>query len=657
MKTAIYFCNCGTNISEKIDPDKVCAELQKYPGDIYFKTIGFACGEDGKNEITDDIKKTQPDRVIIAACSPRDHEETFRECMSKVGLNPYLMQMVNIREHIAWVTEDNDMAVKKTVSQIIGALNRVKLHEPLEVKKIDISTNALVIGAGPAGLKAALALAEAGRKVTLVEKEPIIGGMPVKFEEVFPRMECGPCMLEPMLAQVFHGPNSKNIELFVLSELEDVKGSFGNFIAKIRKKPRYVLTDLCIGCGECSPACPVETDNTSNCGLSKRKAIDSDFFGGLPSAPFIKPDDCLHLKGEDCNLCREAGPLPEAIDFDDCDEIIERNVGAIILAIGAELYDVSQITGLGYRRIPEVYTSFEIERILAASGPTGGKLQMKNGKIPENIAIIHCAGSLNPEYVPYCSEVCCQSAFKFNRLISHKIPEAKLTHFCKTIVVPGKEEFGMFDHAKNNPNTKLIPYTSVNNLQLNEDSKSSMINIEHTYKGKTDKVQADMVILCTAIVPSKSAGPLGKILEVSSDKSGFYEELHNLIDVSKSKIRGIHLAGSCQAPMGINSATSQGMAAAGYVLSSIIPGRQLEIEPVTAEVNADTCSGCKTCIMVCPYKAISFLEDKEIAEVNAVLCVGCGTCVAACPGGSIKGNHFTDAEIFAEIEGVLYGKK
>jgi heterodisulfide reductase subunit A len=652
MKIGVYFCKCGTNISDKIDAEEVKKKAEGGADNVHFREVAFLCSEEGKEFLEKDVKDNGVERVVISACSPRDHENTFMRVLAKAGINPYLMQMVNVREQIAWVTEDRGKATEKAGRYIAAAMKRVALHDSLDKKEIDICPDVLVIGAGPAGLKTALSIAESGRKVVIVEKTPVVGGMPVRYEELFPNMECGPCMLEPVLGDLLHGEYAENIELLTISEVVEVVGSYGNFIVKIRQRARYSDIHKCIGCGECIEPCPVSAKNIYNCNMSERKAISFPFAGALPNAPFIDNELCLRMKGEECSLCRDACPVEDAIVFDDSDKELQRNVGAIVLAVGSDIYDCRKVPNLGYGTLPDIYTGVEFERILASNGPTDGELRTTKGETPAAVAIVHCVGSLDSRHKEYCSGVCCQYAFKFNHLIDKKVPGAKIYHFYKELSIPGKEEFTLYHHAKSNPEATFVRYNSIDDLTIEDRDGKRIVQFKDT-AGEEGFVPVDMVILCPAVVPAEGSGKLGTLLEAAQDKSGFFEELHGRMDASQSKIKGIYLAGTCQSPMDIQKAMSQGMAVAGYILSGLVAGRKLEIKPITAVVDPDRCSGCRICMTVCPYKAISYDAEKEVSVVNDVLCLGCGTCVAACPSGAIKGNHFTVQEILAEIEGVL----
>jgi heterodisulfide reductase subunit A len=652
MKIAVYLCSCGTIIGERIDLDLLKAAIEKLPDVVYVKSGRFLCSDDGKSFVKTDLEENRPDRVVVAACSPRDHEATFSNILSNAGINPYLLQFVNIREQIAWVTSDKEKALQKAISWVRSAIARVRLHEPLEKEEITASPEVLVIGAGPAGLKAALSLAEAGRKVTLLEKAPLIGGMPVRFEELFPNMECGPCMMEPLMGEIFHGPWHGNIELLTCTDLVEVAGYYGNFIVRMRQRPRHVDLKQCIGCAECVFACPEETDNPINCGMGKRKAIDFPFIGALPNAPTVDMPTCRRSRGEDCTLCQEACPIsPDLIRFDEEEQILERNVGAIVVAIGATLYDAGRLPALGYGVLPEVYTSLEFERLLAATGPTRGQLQKKDGTPPGRIAIIHCAGSLDEGHCAYCSAVCCQYALKYSHLITSRLPGTRVFHLFRELVIPGKERYPLYQHCAKDQRVEMLRYGKMDDLQLSACTDGGItINISsQTSQG----LGADMVVLCPAVVPAPDAMELGRILDLPEDRFGFFEELHGRLDAAQSKIKGIYLAGSCQGPMDVQLAALQGMAAAGHILSGLAAGKKLEIEPITAAINEELCAGCRICATVCPYKAIGFNEEQRKSEVNPLLCHGCGTCVAACPAGALTGRHFTNEEILAELEELL----
>lgn len=650
MTTGVYFCNCGTNIAEKIEAEKVREQLAAAGEAAYFKTCPFLCSENGKAFLEQDLEEERPERIVIAACSPREHEATFMRVMEQAGMNPYLMQMVNIREQIAWVTQDRDGADLKASQAIKAALRRVELHEMLEKQELEVSAAVLVVGAGPAGLKAALTLAEAGRRVILVEKSPVIGGLPVLYEELFPGLECGPCMLEPLMGEILHGDHAEKIELLTMSQLSEVAGYFGNFLVKIRQSPRYVDNGTCIGCGECIEACPAQGPNPFNCGMDRKKAVAFAFPGALPNVPYLDPALCSRFtEGSNCTLCSAACPAGEGVMlYDDRETLHERQVGAIIVATGSGLYDCSTLEKLGHGRLPEVKTAHELERMLASNGPTGGEIVTSSGEPPASVLLIHCVGSREEGHQPYCSGICCQYAFKFNRMLASKLPGAQVHHLYKEIVAPGREAFHLYRAARDNPESFFVRYERLADLTVRSVQGRGRVQV-----GGGAAIYADLIVLCPAVVPGADAQGLGDTLDLSLDRFGFFEELHGRMDGARSKVRGVYLAGACQGPADIRLATSQGLAASGCILSELVEGRKLRLDPLFASVDPERCSGCKVCAKVCPYRAIGFDGENRVAKVNAVLCHGCGTCVAACPASAIKGNHFTGEMILAEIEGAL----
>jgi len=650
MRTAVYFCSCGTNISEKIDPERIARELGGEPTVAYVRNVEYLCSEEGKEFLEADLRENRPDRAIVAACSPRDYESAFMQCLGRAGMNPYFLQMVNIREQVAWVTPDPCQAAEKACRMIRAAVARVQLHAPLERTELDVCTDVVVIGAGPAGLKAALALAEGGRKVTVVEKTPVLGGMPMRYGDLFPNLECSPCLLEPVLAEVMHGPHAERIELLTLSEVVEVTGYYGNFTVKVQQTPRYVDVDRCIGCGYCIPPCPATTPNEFNYGLDERKAISYPFSGVLPNAPFLDLQACLRGRGEDCRLCQAACPVEGAVCFNDREKTLERQAGALVVAIGAGLYDCGALPSLGHGRIPGVYTSLEFERILADNGPTHGQVSISGGT-PQSVAIMHCAGSLDPHHRPYCSGICCQYAFKFNHLLESKRPGARVLHLYKELVMPGKEAYALYQRARDNPHATFVRYGDIGDVEVSADNGQILIR----YPSDSGRAAAavDMLVLCPPVVPNEGASRLAALLDAPCDEFGFFEELNGRLAFAESKMKGIYLAGACQSPTDVQRAAGQGMAAAAGILAGLVPGRKLQVEPITAWTDEEKCSGCRLCAAVCPYKAIGFEPQRRASKVNPLLCHGCGTCVATCPAGAMQGNHFSNAQIFAEIEAIL----
>lgn len=652
-KIGVFICECGPNIKDALHLD----QLVNFANDLdevhLAKVFGLLCSVDGRQALIKEIQDNGLTRVVIAACSPKEHEKTFKKLLEDAGLNPYLLQIANIREHCAWVIKDKDRATKKAKSSLLAAVKRVSLQEPLETKQIDANPDVLVLGAGMAGIGAALSLASRNRKVYLVEKMPCIGGRVARYEEVYPNLECASCMLDPKLDEVLH---HDNIELLRYSDLDEVLGFYGDFIAKVTKNATSVDDASCIGCSACVEACPVEVENEYSEGMDKRKAVYIPYPGSLPNLAVIDRKHCLRFRDDDkrdesCDKCQKSCPFG-SIDYSKQDESIEVNVGAIIAATGFSTFDPKRAPKYAYGDGDDVYTSLEFERILSSTGPTEGKILKKDGTEPKKIAIVHCVGSRTKEFNEYCSGICCMYSIKFAHLIRSKIADSEVTMFYSDLCLPGKGSQEFFNRVISEDGVKLVRMQAPDSIEI--ENKGSDIRIKcRDPRGKKQKGKFDMVVLATAVEPSDDTEALSEILEVSPGKDGFFTEEHSTLAPTSTAMEGIFIAGCDQGPKDIPSSVAQGQSAAGSVLVRLIPGEKLTLEAMTAEIDEDLCSGCKTCIGMCPYKAIYFDEEEKHAKINEVLCRGCGACVAACPSGVIKAKHFTDEQIMAEIGGLL----
>jgi heterodisulfide reductase subunit A2 len=647
-RIGVYICNCGTNVAENVDVELIAKQAAGLPDVVAAKTHNLLCSEDGKAFLENEILSGRLDRVVVAACSPRQHEPTFQKVCLKAGLNPFLMQMTNIRELCSWVTPDRAAATDKAAHLVRAAVARVKMHVPLETPEVECCPDALVIGAGVAGIEAALLLAQKGRKVVLVEKTPCIGGMVTRYEEVFPTMECATCMLEPKMDEILH---NDNIELLTLSEVEEVLGFFGNFTVRIRRKARYVDPANCFGCNACLEPCPVKVDDEYNEGLNKRGAIYVPYAGALPNVPAIDRENCLRFQGKECSACADACGFG-AIVFDQEDEIIERKVGGFIVASGAGVFDCSALPDLGYRRLDNVVTALELERMVSSTGHTGGKIVLKNGEPPKRVAFIHCVGSRSKSTRNYCSAVCCMTGMKLARNILHKLDgNVAIQMFHSDLCIPG--ELGQeFLDGTADAGIKFVRVGDMDGVKI--EAKNKELAVSYSDSCGAGKIEsADLVVLLPAIVPGPDTEQISKLFSIDVNKRGFFAETHGHLDPVSTPLNGMFIAGCAQGPADVRTSVLQGKAAAGEILSALVPGEKLEVETITTFIDGEMCSGCRCCNALCPYKAISFDEEKKISIVNEVLCRGCGTCAAACPSGAAHSKYFENIQIMAEIEGVL----
>jgi heterodisulfide reductase subunit A len=627
-----------------VDLDDVVRFSRRLDNVVFAKAFPLLCALDAKDDLSKEIQKRHITRVVFAACSPKEHERTFRQILEKAGLNPFLFQAANIREQCAWVIPDRSLATDKAKAIIAAAVNRVVQHEPLESKEIACQPDALVVGAGVAGISAALTLAQKGRKVYLVEKLPCIGGKVALYEEVFPNLECASCVLDPVLDSVLH---HQRVQVLTLSEIQEVLGFYGNFLVKVNRKARYVDPETCIGCGACLDVCPVAVENEYSEGLDERKAVHIPYAGSLPNLAFIDREHCLRWQGETCEACKEACPFG-SINYDDGDEDLALHVGAIIIATGFDLFDMRKAPQYGYGKLDSVYTSLEFERLVNANGPTAGEIVLRSGRSPKSIALIHCVGSRTAEYHQHCSGVCCSYLFKFAHQVVQKLPRVSITSFYSDLCLPGKEGQRFFDKISQEANMEAVHVKAPNALTIKKDRGKALIRYRDM-GGKWKTMKADMVVLAPAMEGAVDAEELSEILGIPLEEGKFFVEEQTTLAPVSTAMEGIFVAGCAQGPKDIQSAVAQGQAAAGRILSRLVPGEKLVLEGTTAEVEADLCSGCKLCVSLCPYKAIQSHGGGAPTEVNEVLCRGCGICAAACPSGAIRAKHFTDAQVGAEI--------
>jgi heterodisulfide reductase subunit A len=652
-KIGVYVCHCGSNIAGKVDVEDIAKWAGENLEDVAVsRDYKFMCSSLGQQMIEDDIKKEKLTRVVVGACSPHLHEKTFRRACSNAGMNPYLMDLTNIREHCSWVHKDRAQATEKARALISAAVERVKYQEPLEPMYVDVNPATLVIGGGIAGLQATLELADAGYHVYLVERMPSIGGHMAQFDKTFPTLDCSACILTPKMSEV---GQHENVTLLTYAELEEVSGSVGGFKVKIRQKARCVDYDACTGCGICVEKCPRKVlDTEFEAGMGNRKAIYMPFPQAVPRVPVIDKDSCIWFERQKCRACEKLCPT-DAIKFDQQDELIDIEVGNIIIATGWKPFDSKKIPQYGYGRLANVYTSMEFERLCNAAGPTNGKIVLRDGKTePKSIAIVHCVGSRDDRHNPYCSGICCMAALKFGPLVLEKT-NAEVFSFYIDMRTNQKnyEEFyqRLLGEGMRFVRGKVSEVTDA--ARMPTERGKLIVQCEDTLIGRQQRYPVDMVILMGAIEPQEDARELGLKCGISCSMDGWYTERHPKLDPVATMTDGIFVAGTCQGPKDIPASVAQGAAAAARVAGMITKGKVM-IEPVVAKINEEACSGCKICNNMCPYNAIEFLADRNVSHVITALCKGCGTCVAACPAGVITGAHFNNKQIFAEIQGALW---
>lgn len=670
-RIGVFVCHCGENIARTVDCAKVSDALKNHPGVVVSQDYKYMCSDPGQSLIKQAIEEHHLTGVVVAACSPHMHEKTFRRAASQAGLNPFLVEMANIREQCSWVHDKSDATDEKAIEIVRTIVEKVKNNAPLEAVRIPVTKRALVIGGGIAGIQAALDIADGGVDVVLVEKEPSIGGHMSQLSETFPTLDCSQCILTPRMVEVYQHPR---ITLHSYSEIESVDGYIGNFTVKVRKKARSVIESQCTGCGDCQAACPSrKIPNDFDAGLSMRAAIYVPFPQAVPNVPALDRENCTLFKGRAkgrekdlCGKCKEAC-LRNAIDYEQEDTFVEERVGAVVVATGFKLYSVGrdQPDGLkgyaeyNYGEIPDVISGLQFERLASASGPTGGEIRRpSDGKIPKKIVFVQCVGSRDPEKgISYCSKICCMYAAKHTMLYRHKVHDGEATVFYMDIRAAGK---GYEEFVRRAIEEDGAMYVRGRVSRMYRDGDIVKVVGFDTLCGEPTTIDADMVVLCTALRPHKGNKNLGRKLSVTYDQYGFISAAHPKLRPVETTTAGVFVAGACMSPSDIPDSIASASASASKVLA-MFAGDELEREPTVAVVNERMCIGCYTCERVCPYGAVERRDvcnrDGQIcghiAYVLPGVCQGCGTCVATCPSKSVELLGFTDEQIFAEINALL----
>jgi len=648
VRIGVYVCHCGLNIAGSVDCKEVAEFAASLPNVVLARDYRYTCSDQGQALIKNDIKEYRLNRVVVASCSPRLHEPTFRKVCEEAGLNKYLFEMANIREQCSWVhLHDKKAATEKAKDLVKMAVAKAALLKPASEIEVPILRKALVIGGGVAGIQAALDLADTGYKVYLVEKEPSIGGMMARIDKTFPTMDCSICILAPKMSDVGHHPN---IELLTNSEVVDVRGYIGNFRVKVLKKPRYVKED-CSACGECSKVCAVTAPNEFDAGLALRHAIYTPFAQAVPSTYIIDMNLCLNKDGiMVCDKCVKACER-QAIDFTMKPETIELEVGTIIVAIGADVFDPSALPPYGYGKYLNVITSLEFERLINAGGPSGGRLiRPSDMKIPKRVAFIQCVGSRsNKSGRTYCSNVCCMNTIKDSLLIKEHWPDTEIYVFYVDIRAYGKGFEDLYKRAKK----EGVKFIRGLPAEIIEDKRTRNLWLigENTLLKEPYKMNFDMVILSVGLEPRRDSEIIQKLLTLSRTQDGFFMEAHPKLRPVDAATGGIFFAGCAEAPKDIKDSVTQASAAAARAGILMARGK-VTVEAITPILDVEKCKACGLCTKVCPYNAITLNKELKRVEIVEAACGGCGTCAAECPSGALTQNHFTDEQIIAQIDAV-----
>ncbi|MBR5312647.1 MAG: CoB--CoM heterodisulfide reductase iron-sulfur subunit A family protein [Clostridia bacterium] len=660
QRIGVFVCHCGTNIAGTVDVKAVAEALGREPSVVTSVDYQYMCSESGQNLIKDAIRDYKLTGVVVCSCSPRMHENTFRKAAAAAGLNPYMVEIANIREQCSWIHKDVAEATEKAIILGRAAIAKVQLNAPLVAGESPVIKRALVIGGGIAGIQTALDIADAGFEVDIVEKQPTIGGKMTQLDKTFPTLDCAACILTPKMVEC---AQNELINIYSYSEVDAVSGFVGNFSVKIRKKARYVDETKCTGCGLCTEKCPQKkVPNEFNLGMDNRRAVYIPFAQAVPKVATIDADYCTMLKTGKCGVCSKVCTAG-AINYKQTDEIVERQYGAIVVATGFNPIKVDKYDEYAYGQSKDVITSLEFERLTNAAGPTSGKLlRPSDGKHPHKIVFIQCVGSrCTPEKgKSYCSKICCMYTAKHAMLTREKYPDTEVYVFYIDVRTPGKNFDEFYRRATEEYGVHYIK-GMVGKVSPKADGTLE-VQASDLIMNEQLRIDADLVVLAAAIEPDKSARPLATMLTASMDTNDFFTEAHPKLRPVESPTAGIFLSGACQGPKDIPETVSQAGAAAAKVIG-LLAKNKLTCNPCVAHSDELLCNGCSQCANVCPYGAITYIEKefvmpdrskkiRRVASVNPAVCQGCGACTVTCPSGAMDLHGFSNRQIMAEVDAI-----
>ena len=642
-KIGIFVCECGGNIGNVVDVNAVLEAVKNWEGVVVAKYNKYLCSKPAQEMIIDAIKKKDLDRAVVASCTPRMHLPTFQSVLERAGLNPYMLEFVNIREQDSWAhgPQPSEEATKKAISLIRGSYERSLELEPLETISEKGTREMLIVGGGIAGITAALELGYLGFNVHVVDRKPTIGGNMAKLTKVFPTLDCAQCILTPRMAEVGRNPN---VHLLTYAEVQEVSGRPGNFDVKVFMKPRGVDVDKCRSCGVCVKVCPVTVPDGFNEGLSQRKAAYIEFPQAVPSAYVIDFDACTK-----CGKCEKLCPS-KAINLEDKGKTIDLKVGAIIMATGYELYDARKLENYGYGIYKDVITMMDLERLTSAAGPTSGFVKRADGSDVRKMAIVLCAGSRDKNHIIYCSRICCMYALKQAFLLK-KMLGIDVSIYYTDIRATGKgyEELYWRDQEAG----VVFVRGKVAEVWKNNNGKLVVL-AEDTLADSVTEEEFDLVALATPMVPPSGLKELADKMKVAIGEDGFIQEKHPKLDPVDSLVTGVFACGCGLSPKDVRDTVSDALGAASKA-SLFLKSEYITTSPEKAYVISELCDGCGICIETCPVNAITMQEGK--AEINPFMCTGCGACIPVCPREAIDFKNSTTKQILAHLRGVLSDKE
>jgi len=638
-KIGVYICHCGGNISDYVDVEKVKQAVAQEDGVFLSKTTMFACADSNQKDMVEDIKAQQLDGVVVASCSPKLHLLTFRAVTERAGMNKYNYVHANIREQVSWAHSDTKVgATEKAIQVVKASIAKARNAESLEPIKVKSTKAVAVVGAGVAGMRAALELAEAGSEVFLIEREFFVGGRVAQWDNLFVSEETG----KELVTRLYNNVMKHNhVTLFTGAEIVENKGSVGNFELKVQITPRHFK--LVCGSGELEKAtevCPVVVPDEFNFNITTRKAIYHNYPSEYPQLPAIDIKNCTR--------CGECEKVCKSVDFSQETEYLNIKVGSILLASGFDPYKPKK-GEFGYKDIDNVVTLPQFKRIVHYCND---ELKYKGKKI-KNIAYIYCVGSRQVDGDnKYCSRYCCTATIHAAIGVKKKFKNIHNFHFNRGIRTYGKQEV-LYEESSRLGDIYLQSFENDPPI-IEKVGEETIVRIKDVLtKDQELEVAADLVVLVTGMTPRKD-NSIGNLLKIPKGRDQFFNEIHMKLRPVETVIDGVTIAGASQGPKNIMESMNSALSAATKSFSLINSG-ELALEPTIAVVNEDACEWCSKCEESCPYNAFEQVEknSKMIAQVNASVCKGCGMCLPVCPSNALDLIGLTDQDVENMIDALI----
>jgi len=663
VKVGVFLSDCGKQLSEILDFKALTEHVKKVSGvALVVKGNEFWRGE-GLKTIVDAIKSKKINRLVVAESLPKLSEVKIVKAAEEAGLNPYLVEVIDLKDHCAWPHRDTPSeATEKAKAMLLAAIERAKLLEPLEKLEFPAVKSVLVIGGGIAGIQAAEDLADLGFEVHLVEKAPFLGGLAARAGRFFPTDDCAICIQSPAsdVKAITHTSRKcvyrsgfseiPNLNILTNSKVVKVEGAPGNYKVTVEKKPRYVDESKCVRCDLCTTVCPVEVPDEYNAKLKTRKAI---YINTPPVHPPVYVIDESACKFQECAKCVEICPT-KAVKLNQKTEKVTLNVGGIIVATGFQEYNPSVIKEYHYGEYPDVITNLELARMIDGFGPTNGAIIKPSDRKPaKRIVFIQCVGSRDRRWNPWCSSICCMISLKNAMLIKSAYPETDITICYIDIRTTGREHEYYYEKARE----MGIKFVKGRPTEISHDPDGNIliVDVEDAILRRFFELEADLVVLATAMVPSEDTRELAEMLGIELDQDGFFKEYNAKLRPTETKIRGIYLCGGATFPKDAPTSSLHAHSAAVKAAKFLSTGKIIK-DQRTAFVNEEYCGDCEFCPVICPFNAITLVpkdEDHFVAQVSDLKCEGCGICVGTCPVNAIELRHSRPNQMTAQMNALL----